>query len=276
METEIMKEELIAYKRIEETKAYWDAQKLFTETAAQDISDIKELKRIRTDLRKEFQEMEEIKKKIKDSALKPYFAFEKEYQRCIKDNFQAADENLLLQIERRTSIIITTCTDELKEYFRELCQAKGVEWLEFEQTGLEIRLAAAQKKEHTKEKKYLQEFVERVCTDIQTIRMMDAYRTEIYVLYKRTLDLNDSIRRIHEWHEALEGEAVTFEDNTKCIQEELEPKPEDVFLDAPTPLAAEPESAEIYQCTFNITGTIGQIKGLKAYIEKEGISYGGQ
>lgn len=143
-------------------------------------------------------------------------------------------------------------------------------------------------------KEQAKELVFRYEDDISTIEALPD-RDEIMVEYRKTLDASASIRAVSERHAALEQQRRLSEERQK--KEEAEKQAADAVLQAAAEstakaLGTDPEavqesqpqktdeaadfqsSPKTYTCKFYAKGSIAQLKGLKEYMERNGIEYG--
>lgn len=90
----------------------------------------KSVKDARAQLTKEFKEYEAQRIAVKDKILEPYAEFEKVYRECVTVPFQTADAELKRKITDVTSGIVSQKTDAVQEYYNELVEAAGIDWMD--------------------------------------------------------------------------------------------------------------------------------------------------
>lgn len=163
------------------------------------IDTIKSLKDTRADFNKELKEFEAQRTAIKKDILSPYDEFEKEYKTAIKEKIEKAVETLKDKIAFVEDDLRKKKIDGIKEYFEELKIAKSIDFLTFEQVGLEITLSTADKQ--YKEKCI--EFVNKVADDLELIDTQ-SNKTEILVEYKTSLNAARSIKTVQDRKTAIE------------------------------------------------------------------------
>lgn len=163
------------------------------------VETIKSLKDLRADFNKEFKEFETQRTSIKKEVLAPYDEFEKEYKTSIKEKIEKAVETLKDKIAFVEDDLRKKKIDGIKDYFEELKIAKSIDFLTFDQVGLEITLSTADKQ--YKEKCI--EFVNKVADDLELIDTQ-SNKAEILVEYKTSLNAARSIKTVQDRKTAIE------------------------------------------------------------------------
>lgn len=77
----------------------------------------KEVKKVRTDLNKQFAELEEQRKAVKNAVMQPYSDFEAIYKEYVSDKFKNADSTLKLKISEVENELKSQKEKEAKGYF---------------------------------------------------------------------------------------------------------------------------------------------------------------
>ena len=219
---------------------------------------VKEVKAVRAELNKEFKEFEDRRKEVKKSVLSPYEQFESVYKDCITDVFKKADTELKGKIDSFENELKEQKTAEVKAYFDEYLQSKGIDFVTFEKANINVTLSASMKslKEQGKA------FIDRICEDLSLIDTQD-HKDEILYEYKQSLNVSNSITTVVNRHKAIEEAKATGKPDP--IQEVISEKP----LEAPK----EVEDDKIYPLQFTVYGTKAQLKMLKDFILRSGIRY---
>lgn len=219
---------------------------------------VKEVKAIRAELNKDFKEFEDRRKEVKKAVLSPYEQFESVYKDCITDVFKKADTELKSKIEGVENGLKEQKTSEVKAYFDEYLQSKGIDFVTFEKANINVTLSASMKslKEQAKA------FIDRICEDLNLIDTQD-HKDEILYEYKQSLNVSNSITTVVNRHKAIEEAKATGK--PEPIQEVISEKP----LEAPK----EVEDDKIYPLQFTVYGTKAQLKMLKDFILRSGIKY---
>lgn len=232
---------------------------------------VKAVKAARSDLNKQFQELERQRKAVKSAVLEPYERFESVYRECVSNAFRDADAKLKAKIDSVESEMKQRCEDELREYFSELCAAQHVEWLGYERAGVRVDMASARQKTPKKLREQLVQFVSRVSSDVERISEMEGAE-EILVEYKRTLNAVDAIGVVHERHRRIESERAA--QGARAVQRERESEAiARVEAVAPPVILEEKEPERFYKCAFTVRATMEKLKKLKKFLIEEGIEY---
>lgn len=252
----------------------------------------KSVKDARAQLTKEFKEYEARRIAVKDKILEPYVEFEKVYRECVTVPFQTADAELRRKITDVTSGIVAQKTDAVQEYYNELVEAAGIDWMD----DLTYRPKVNMSDSLTSLKKQTKAFVDGIVSDVAAIEAMES-SAEIMVEYRKNLDLPAAIKAVDDRHRALE-EQRRREEERRARQAEREAAAEKVRAAAAAAAQEQPEPAQeisadpemavqlepepvpqpkpepIFMTRFYAKGTKAQLVGLKHYLEKEGIEYG--
>lgn len=159
---------------------------------------VKEVKQVRADLTKEFKELEEQRKTVKNSIMKPYNDFEELYKECVSDSYKNADIILKNKIDSVEHQLRLEKENELREFFEEQKTSKHIDFVTFEQMNLNITLSASMKSL----KSTIQEFINRIESELGTINLQE-FKEEILVEYMKHLNINRAIQDVNERHIAL-------------------------------------------------------------------------
>ncbi|MBR1763063.1 MAG: DUF1351 domain-containing protein [Eubacterium sp.] len=260
----------------------------------------KQIKDERAALNKMFKELEEKRKEVKAKVLKPYEDFENLYKECVTNIFKPADTQLRDKI--------AAVEDDQKEqkrqkalaYFEEYRESLGIDFVSFEDVGLNITLNVTDKKLKTACK----DFLDRIKEGLDLIATQE-HPEEILVEYKETLNAASAITVVKNRYQRIEeekqrraeaearakAEAEHQAEIERAIAEassedEDEPSFEDHFvaptandiseLSAPT---AEPvtedtsEKPDVYEVTFTVKGTIDDLRAMKQLFNERGMTY---
>lgn len=233
---------------------------------------IQDVKKARTELRKELDDMETRRKEVKKAVLGPYEAFEAVYRECVSDPFKLADIALKQKIDDVESAIKQECEDGLREYFAELCAVNGLDWLTYDRAGIRVDMASARQKTPKKLREQIANFVTGVAREVDTLAGMEDAE-ELLAEYRQRLDISDTIRTIEDRHRRVEAERARLAQYT-AAQEAQREAVQKVDTVAP-PVIVEPpkETEQEYRCTFIVYATKDKLRGLKQYMIQEGIRY---
>lgn len=230
---------------------------------------VKDIKKVRADLNKEFQELEAQRKQIKNAIMEKYNDFETLYKEKVSYLYNLADEKLKAKILSVEDELKKEKEEEIREFFEEHCKDKNVN-VQFERMGLNITLSASMKSL----KEQALSFIERVATDLKMIEM-EEYKDEILLEYNSTLDFAKSKMIVIERHKQIEElqrqkeELAKKEDEEQKVVEIVEQVIEEEII-APQEII---EEDELLTITFTITDTKENIIKVREFMKKEGIKY---
>ena len=285
----IIEEHLQLVKSDVETRTRNAMQLVCTEETRKDV------KSIRTELSKEFAEMENQRKRVKEAIMEPYNQFEAVYKECISDPYKKADAELKKRIDEVESGLKSDKEKAIRDYFNELCKANNLPWLRFEKMGLKIGLSTSVNGTKTA----LTSTVLRISNEVLELSRYEN-AAELMVEYKKSLNMALALSTIRARQEqielqkqyeaqrraALEQQRAAEEKVQKAVseaqetqQDAAEPPIEEVTApteETPTeaPVAVQEQAQPtIYEVKFAVRGTIEQLKKLKQFIMQEGMSY---
>lgn len=160
-----------------------------------------DIKKLRTSLSKQFTALEEKRKGVKNAILGPYNEFEQIYKECVTNIFKPADEQLKAKIAAVEDAQKKEKEDKAHKYFDEYVESKGIDFLTFENVGLNINLSISDKKC----KDTIKAFVDRVAGDLALIDTQQ-HKEEILVEYKQSLNVSKAITSVTTRHRLIEEE----------------------------------------------------------------------
>lgn len=237
------------------------------------------VKALRTEIRNDFAEIEEQRKAAKEVALAPWNEFEAMYKLCISEPFRKADADLKSKVSEVEDGIKATCEAGLREYFTELCEAEGVQWLTYERAGIVVDMTSARQKVPKKLREKITQFVTGVSRGVSLIADLDCAE-EIMVEFKRTLDAAEAISIVQERHRRVEAERVSMQTRQDVSRAEsvhvAEVKAAEEAFSPPSVMAPVNESqpdAEKCYVAFKVNGTLEQIIALKKFLMDGGYQY---
>lgn len=219
---------------------------------------VKEVKKARAELSKDFRAWEDRRKEVKAAVMSPYEQFEAVYKDCITNTYQSADSDLKRKIDSVESELKAKKEKEVREYFTEYLASRGIDFVTYEQAGINVTLSASIKNL----KELSKAFIDRICDDLALIDLQD-HKTEILVEYKQTLNVSTAIASVVTRLQAVEAEKAKQE-TTVAVAEE-----QPVILAPPT--VEEPE--EEFVVRFVVTATMPKLKELKQFLTNGGYKY---
>ncbi len=238
---------------------------------------IKQVKTTRADLNKQFAELEEKRKFVKNQVMNPYQKFEEIYKECVSDKFKKADQDLKKKIDAVENEVKQNKEKELKEYFDEYKTFKNIDFINFEQANIKVGLSDSKLSLH----KQAQTFVDKVVDDLNLINTQD-HKAEILVEYKQNLNVSQAITMVTNRFKAIEeekkkqlekaqgAEEENIRKQTEATKQALDNFKTSEVLQAPK---AEQMAEEILILKFMVRGTRTKLKALKEFLENGGYDY---
>ena len=236
---------------------------------------VKAIKQVRADLNKEFKEVEQQRKIVKEQILAPYMKFEDIYKTYILEKYKSADIELKSKIESVENELKTKKQQEVREYFEEYKNANDIDFVTYEQIGINVTLSASMKslKEQAKQ------FIDKVVDDLKLIETQE-HKAEILVEYKQTLNVSKAITTVTNRFKAIEEEKKRQEQKVVHIEmneaHEITQKSyeqlENVF-NKPLEQPRAENVEEILTLRFTVKGTRTKLRELKQFLENGGYDY---
>ena len=245
------------------------------------------IKQIRASLNKEFKEVENQRKIVKEQILAPYMQFEEIYKMYISDKYKSADSDLKAKIDSTENELKNIKEQEIKDYFEEYKKANNIDFVTYLQARINVTLSASRKslKEQAKQ------FIDKIVDDLKLIDTQE-HKTEILVEYKQSLNVSQAITSVTNRFKAIEEEKKRQEElkrkqleeaqrradesiraQTEATRQALEnfiPKTEETILQAPV---IEEKQEEILTLRFTVKGTRTKLRELKQFLENGGYDY---
>ena len=236
-------------------------------------STYKEIKKLKAELNKQYQELDDKRKEAKKAVLAPYNEFEAVFNKYVRDVFKPAEKQISERISNVENSLKAAKQKEIEEYFNEYAKSIGIDFVPFERLQLNITMSASLKSL----KKQVKEFLDNVIQDLALIATQ-SHSPEILIEYRKSLNASQSILAVQERCKALEElEAKKAESEAEAAQQAETIKKVDEAIQefsAPQTEEAMPEENEpIYETTFTVRGTMGQLKALKAFLKEGGYDY---
>lgn len=289
----VIEDQLVAVKQSIEVRVNEALSLICTEDTYKDI------KRVRSELNKEYQELEKRRKEVKAQILKPYESFEGIYKECAGDLYAMADAQLKKKIGEVEDGLRKQKEDDLISYFAEhRAEAKIPEdFVTLEAAGIKVGLSDSKTALHKK----VDEFLDRIASDLQVIETLES-RDEVLTEYKDGYNLSAAMLKVENRHRAIEAERIRREEmQAKKAAEEAERKAreeaekaaaeaaegveaawEAAKANADTPMeheSTEPAPAEakavskMYTVLLRITTTKDGMNQLKDFMESANIAF---
>lgn len=232
---------------------------------------LKEVKGLRAQIRKQFDELEEQRKAVKKAVMEPYEEAEKTYKAFVSTPFNTTDGFLKAWIDGYQDNIKIQCENRLKEYFAELCQSFNIDFLRYEDCGVRVDMALARQKEPRKAMDQIYQFVDRVHTDIETIMLYEPdHAAAVFAAYKgNRCNLADALSFVERQRQANQAAQTSLSEMKQTAAAEAEAIKRIEAIAPPVPV----EKESVIRCAFTAIGTRTQIKKMKEFAIKEGIHF---
>ena len=239
----------------------------------------KDIKKVRSDLNKEYQELEKRRKEVKAQILKPYESFEAIYKECAGDLYARADAQLKARITEVEDGLKAQKAEELAKYFSEKRTELGIQddFVEMEAAGIRVGLSDSL----TSLKSKVDDFLGRISSDLQVIGTLE-HQDEVLAEYRNTYNLSGAMLTVENRYkmieaekarrEALEAERKAAEEAAKAA-EAASYFPDEFPAPAPEPAPAEPKAVQMRTVTLRITTTIDGMNQLKEFMTKNNIAF---
>jgi hypothetical protein len=279
---------VIVYERLESVGQEIDKRiaaldldkQLVTEDTKKAVKDTKVM------LKKELDNFEEQRKRIKEQVVAPYEAFEKAYNSFIKVKYEKADNILKVKIDEFDRKLKADKEARIRAYFTELCQANNIDFLPFERLCLNIRLNDTDKSLKDIVNTNIDNVVKSLAM-IESLNDPDEYKAEILTDYKQTLDVMIAINNAKYRKQQREAELQRLEaQKARAEQARLaaEARAKEVApLQAPEEVKSEERivknevvpaaQEEILHYTLGVSGTRAQLRALRQFLETNNINY---
>lgn len=239
---------------------------------------VKEVKKARAELNNEFKAWEEKRKEVKTAVMTPYEKFETVYKDCVSDTYKAADKELKQKIDSVEQELKERKAVEVRTYFVEYLASRYIDFVTFEQAGINVTLSASMKslKEQAKN------FIDKISDDLALIDTQE-HKAEILVEYKKTLNVSTAITSVAAHFKAIEDEKKRIEEaearraaEEQHIAEITSALPEPVMeaVLEPIPEVKAPADEQLCTLRFTVTATKAKLKELKAFLDNGGYTYG--
>lgn len=160
---------------------------------------VKDVKKARAEMSKQFKELETQRKDVKEKVMKPYNDFDEVYKKYISDKFKEADKVLKEKIDAVEDELKTQKKEEVKNFFNEYAESKNIDFVAYEQANINVTLSASMKS--LKEQATL--FIDKVLDDITLINSQQ-YVDEMMIEYKKDLNVSRAITEVNNRHVELE------------------------------------------------------------------------
>ena len=240
---------------------------------------VKDIKALRSELNKDFTELENKRKEVKKAIMSPYDQFEAIYKACVTDIFRPADADLKAKIDAVEAVLKDEKANEVMVYFYEYIASKDIDFIGFEQTGIAITLTASKKSL----KEACKAFVDKVVEELALIDTQEN-KAEILVEYKKSLNVAQAITTVANRMKAIAAEnerqeLIKQREAERLAAEQIVDTVIDEQMTTPTvepveePDEAPVETVKSYAVTFTVTGTMDELRALKTFLVNGGYKF---
>ena len=181
----------------------------------------KDIKKIRAELNKEAKTYAEDFRAVKAMVLDPWTSVEDSYKDNIRSKYFEADQELKAKIYEVEGELKAQKEAEIKSYYNEYAQSVGVDFVEWERTGIRVGLSDSKKSLKDIAKKTLDDIVADLAA-IESLPQEEKYKLEVGAEYRQTLDLPRSLQRVADRYARLEEEKRRREEMQKLQEWEAE------------------------------------------------------
>lgn len=199
-------------------------------------------------------------KEFKDEYMKPLKEYESEFKEYVLKPYNDAEEKLKTQIDEIENREKEETKVLLVKIFNDLCTKHSIDFVTFEDVGLNITLSASEKSLIDK----VNAFIDTIVSDLAVIQVIEN-STEILVEYKKHRDLKQAIDDVASKKRAIENEEK-FKMKFRVEAEQLEPE-------KPVLKNATKVSDVISTYTLKVTGTTEQFGKLVQALNNIGMTY---
>ena len=233
---------------------------------------VKEVKQVRANLTKEFNELETQRKNIKNAIMEKYNAFEEVYKEKISNLYKEADAQLKAKIDSVENQLKLEKEVELREFANQHIEANNLQnIIEFKDIGLNITLSASMK--FLKEQ--ILEFVKKVSDDLEAISSEENRDEILYEYQHNGFNYTNAILTIRKKQEEInklkqmQEQQQKIKEQEQQVVENVEEVVED-YITIPKELLEDEEEITVQ---FTVTSTVSKIKELKEFLNERGIKY---
>lgn len=213
----VIKQLPVIEERLRTLKDRWEQRVLDAENMVCTEDTIQTVKAFRAEMRKEFDDVEALRKQAKQAVMEPYNRFEAIYKDCVTTAFQRADSACSSKVSEVENEMKRRCEDGLRDYFDELCAVYHLDWLTYERAGIKVDMASAKAKTPKRLREQIEKFVVGVDYGVGFFRG-DEDEAEILVEYQKSLDVVSAVNTVKERHRRIE-EQKSAQEARKAEQE---------------------------------------------------------
>lgn len=234
----------------------------------------KDVKKVRADLNKEFQELETRRKGVKAAVMEPYEHFSKVYEAYVSSKYREADTALKTRICAIESGLKQQKEDKLRAYYGEAAEALNILHVPFERVGLNITLSASEKSLRDG----VDSFLHTLADGLEMIQNR-ADRDEVLVEFWKSLNAAQAVNIVEERHRRMEEEKARADmraEEERAARERAAAVEERMAACRPVTAPVSADTAgdeEILRVTFTVRGPRRKLRELKKFLNDGGYQY---
>lgn len=230
---------------------------------------LKEIKKLRAELNKEFAAAESDRKALLKQVSEPIDSFKKTYDEFVAQPYKKADADLKVKIDTVTAALIEEKSEKLKVYFEEYAAEFNISFVKFENLPIKVTQSATM----ASLKNQINGYVNKAVEDVEAIQKLpEGDQPEIMAEYKKKLNLSTVLAEYHERKRRAEEEKKRLEARKEAAKQEAV-RIERVIEAAPVIVPAEPKEEKIYRTTFRVYGTKSQLLKLREFLKENDIAW---
>lgn len=176
---------------------------------------VKDTKKLRTSVRKEFNQLEEARKDFERAYREPLDELKQFYDKEIAKIYKSADSQLRTLIVENEDKQKQEKEDEVKAYFEELKEVENLDFLKYESLNIKVNLSSS----INKLKEEVSDKVDQIKADLDLIDTQE-HKERILAQYQQTLDVNKAITTVLN-QVALEKQIQEYEKEKKNNELEI-------------------------------------------------------
>lgn len=196
-----------------------------------------------------------------NEPLEKFTTTAKETEKILKETYDTINSQIKAYEEKKKA----EKEEEVKSYFNELCEAEEIDFVNYEQSNINVTLSATMKSLKEQAKK----FVDKIVDDINLINSTQ-FVDEIMIEYKKCLNVSRAITEVNNRHAELEKVKKQKEEQ---VEQKLNDKEMLNRIDNLSAPKVEKPSEEVFEMTFKVRGTKEQLKAVKEFLVNGGYDY---
>ena len=232
------------------------------------------VKKTRTELKKKFEEYENERKARTAEYEKPLKDFKTLYDKYIKIPFTEADAALKRKIDDVEDIQKLEKANNVMVYAIELIKAYSLDWLGPDVMRIMPKINLTDSE--TKLQKQVTATLDRIKKDVDYINKLES-KDEILAEHMESLDMTQALDTVERRKQAILKAQQTSQTYTE--QENIKHEVEETVTQLAPPVVEEETPEEnisempVFKMTFTVTGTMQQLKALKAFLIENNIEF---